>query len=340
MSSPPSSSPPALPPIPPDIARTAGPLLVGYLINWGLLGILSTQVYVYYLAFPKDPPRSKFLVYFVYLFEMTQTILLTKTCFDTFATGFGDLNAINHIGVIWFSVPIMSSFVAFVVQGFYAYRISVLGGSRGITGLIMLLALIQLGGGVATGVLGEEALVFTKFLDSRTFISTGFWNGGGALCDVVIAACMTYYLSHRGTNWKPTKDIIRRLIRLIIETGTLTAVMAIVNLILSLLPGRPTYYQATSSSLGKMYSNTMMVVFNSRMKIGRTLDSLDDHSSMATGVEDSMRRPTVALRHGGVSVTREEITLDDWKGTPSKSRRGQVGEEDALPVPKSNDHEL
>ncbi|KDR68692.1 hypothetical protein GALMADRAFT_78071, partial [Galerina marginata CBS 339.88] len=111
--------------------------LVGYLLNWGLLGILSTQVYFYYLAFPKDLTQSKTLVYGVYLFEIVQTLMLTQTCFATFATGFGNLNAINNIGVIWFAVPIMSSLVAFVVQTFYAYRIGLL--SRSIVVPIVIL---------------------------------------------------------------------------------------------------------------------------------------------------------------------------------------------------------
>ncbi|KDR70735.1 hypothetical protein GALMADRAFT_159844 [Galerina marginata CBS 339.88] len=263
----------ALPPIPPDITRTAGPLLIGYLMNWGLFGVLSTQVYFYYLAFPKDMRRTKVLVYGLYLFEMAQTIMLTHAGFATFATGFGDLNAINHIGLIWFAVPIMDSLVtptavAFVVQAFYAYRIAIFSQSRLMPAVILLFGFLQLGGGLATGYFGARAIHFNGFLGRKTFICTALWNGGGAICDIIIAASMTYFLSKSKTDWKPTKNIIQRLIRLIIETGTLTAAMAIVNLALSVLPGGPTYFQTTSSMLGKMYSNTMMVVLNSRARIG------------------------------------------------------------------------
>ncbi|KAF8150014.1 hypothetical protein B0H34DRAFT_802136 [Crassisporium funariophilum] len=356
MSSNATSGPAALPPIPADIAKTTGPLLLAYLLNWGLLGVLSTQVYVYYLAFPRDPSRSKALVYSVYLFEVVQTILLTHTCFDAFAAGFGNLNAINHIGEIWWSVPIMSSIVGFVVQAFYAYRIRILAQSYIVASVIMLLAAIQLGGGIATGIFGAEALVFTNFLNDKTFISTGFWSGGAALADVVIAACMTYYLSRSATHWKPTRDIVRRLIRLIIETGTLTATIAIINLILSLLPGRPAYYQVTSAILGKMYSNTMMVVFNSRMKVGRTLESQDDFSSMVvtTGLQaphggglgetETARRMGLGLRSGGGVRVREEyaLPLQDWKSTGGSTHLGDLipgsipgSSEDGLPIAKA-----
>jgi len=299
----------ALPPIPADIARTAGPLLIGYLLNWGLLGVLSTQVYFYYLAFPKDLTQSKVLVYGVYLFEIAQTLMLTQTCFATFAKGFGDLNAINHIGVIWFAVPIMSSLVAFVVQAFYAYRIGVLSRSKIVPAAIMILGCIQLGGGLATGYFGAKAIRFTDFLGERTFITTAFWNGGGALCDVVIAASMTFYLSKSKTDWKPTQTIIQKLIRLVIETGTLTATIAIVNLALSVLPGSPTYFQTTSSMLGKMYSNTMMVVFNSRANVGNK-----EEKAAETFASQSVARPGLSqrvIRVGG-APTKAGSREDGW----------------------------
>ncbi|KAF4613077.1 hypothetical protein D9613_011095 [Agrocybe pediades] len=116
----------SLPPIPPDIGRIAGPLLLGYMLNWALQGALFVQVYMYYLAFPRDPLRNKILVYGVLALEFTQTCLLCHGAFHTFATGYGNMLALDEIGLIWLSVPIMSGIVAFIAQVFYAYRIWIL----------------------------------------------------------------------------------------------------------------------------------------------------------------------------------------------------------------------
>jgi hypothetical protein len=40
---------------------SAGPRLVGLIFNWGLLGVLTAQLYVYYLNFPKDRRAIKVL---------------------------------------------------------------------------------------------------------------------------------------------------------------------------------------------------------------------------------------------------------------------------------------
>ena len=112
---------------------------------------------MYFIAFPGDPWGIQVLVYGVYIAEVIQTILLSQSCFRTFATGFGDINAVIAEGNLWFSVPIMSSCsksksnlesvirillfaVAAVVQAFYAYRISILARSYILPGIILFVS--------------------------------------------------------------------------------------------------------------------------------------------------------------------------------------------------------
>ncbi|KAF8881414.1 hypothetical protein CPB84DRAFT_1687241, partial [Gymnopilus junonius] len=307
--------------------------LLAYLLHWGLFGSLSTQVYLYFLAFPNDPRWTQMLVYGLYIAEFIQTVLLTQAAFSSFAEGFGNLNAINEEGNLWFSVPIMSSAIASVVQVFYAYRIRILAQSNIVPSIIVLLSFIQLSGGIATGIIAHQSRVFTQFLGTKVYIATGLWNGGSALCDVIIAAGMTYYasrfLSLDGSLGSHYNHLPSKLIRLVIETGTLTgkptfshaylyqATIAIINLILSLLPGKPTYFQTTSGILGKMYSTTMMVVFNSRTKI---VGSESSKEYMSDGDAVRSANPDPGLNgFGRVLITQEQYTypLDDWTATVS-----------------------
>ena len=136
------------------------------------------------------------------------------------------------------------------------------------------------------------------------------------------------------SSWKSTQRTVQKLMRLVIETGILTgiflplfsllgvaslmissictATVAMVNLILALLPGRPAYFQTTSTVLGKMYSNTMMVVLNSRMTYART-----DTSSLSNEFSESIvfTPRSHVLTDGTISVTREQWTdpLEDYK---------------------------
>jgi hypothetical protein len=106
---------------------------------------------------------------------------------------------------------------------------------------------------------------------------------------------------------------------LMIVSSICTATIAIVNLILCLLPGRPAYFQTTSTVLGKMYSNTMMVVLNSRMTYARTETS----SSSNEFSESIVFTPrSHVLTEGSISVTREQWTdpLKEYKTHVSIAR--------------------
>ncbi|PFH48145.1 hypothetical protein AMATHDRAFT_107132, partial [Amanita thiersii Skay4041] len=50
---------------------------LGNLLNWWLFGALSVQIYLYYLAFPKDRIWNKVIVYTIYFLEVVHTIVLT-----------------------------------------------------------------------------------------------------------------------------------------------------------------------------------------------------------------------------------------------------------------------
>lgn len=311
-----------LPPLPTNIAAKTGPRLLGYLFHWGLFGILTTQVYMYYIAFPNDSLKSKVLVYTVYALEIAQTVMSTMTAFHVFATGYGDFDAYNDIWIVWFSVPLMSGIVAFLAEAFYAYRVRILSGSLVVSGVIFLLALFQLAGSIASAVVVKEAVLFSRLLGPRFYITSAVWNGGSALCDVVIALCMTYYLSRRRSQGlKSTQATIKRLIVLVIETGTVTAVFAILTLILTVLPGHPSYYQVPSAILAKVYSNSMMVVLNSRMYISGngekprgTLSTLHIQDALAQGGT----RPTEMYELGGdhgANVSTDEVLFAKMDNT-------------------------
>ncbi|KAJ6476524.1 hypothetical protein C8R47DRAFT_1220363 [Mycena vitilis] len=82
------------------VVELSGPLIVGYLLHWGLFGTLTIQ-----LSFPKDRIANKALVYSI---ELVQTILISWDAFTIFGYGFLDLSAVTKMDFAWLSIPIMS----------------------------------------------------------------------------------------------------------------------------------------------------------------------------------------------------------------------------------------
>ncbi|EKM52239.1 uncharacterized protein PHACADRAFT_148756 [Phanerochaete carnosa HHB-10118-sp] len=230
--------------------------LLGYLFNWGLFGVLSLQVYLYYIAFPRDRWTLKTLVYSVYVIETVQTILVTYDAFNEYASGFGSLEALDAGGLNWISVPIFSGIVSAMVQIHYAYRVSIVSGSR-ILGLAISVVTASY---AVRSVSGRQS-------NCAYTVALQIWLAATAVCDVIIAGCMTLFLLRHDIMNPEMHALITRLVRLVVGTGMLTALAATIDLVLFLAFPHRAYHGCIALTLAKLYSNSLLVLFNSRIRI-------------------------------------------------------------------------
>jgi len=286
-----------LPPIPPTIVQFTGPLLLGHLFNWALFGVLSVQVYIYYLGFPKDRLLPKCLVVFAYILELVQIVLATRDAFRTFGPGWGDMEVLDQVAWIWFSIPVMSSIISFTVQMFFAWRIWILSRKVWIPIAVVIISTIQAVSGIWTGTHAHFIADFTQVEkhDSKT---TAVWLGGTALCDVIITVSMIYYLTTARTGFRATNAILVKIVRVTVETGLVCSTFAILDLSLFLSFENNYYHMVMCIALSKLYSNSLLVALNSRVRIvgGRSNGpSVDDDTLSAISFNENASGSSSAL---------------------------------------------
>ncbi|THV03697.1 hypothetical protein K435DRAFT_715355 [Dendrothele bispora CBS 962.96] len=303
-------------PVPPgvDIARVSGPLLVGELLHWGLFGTLSVQIYLYYMAFPRDKLIIKIIAYFVYTMELTQTILVTNDAFHAYGSGFGNWDEMTSMHMNWFSIPVMSGVVSLIGQLFFSYRIWVLSKSRIIPGIVAVLAFTTTVAGFLTGIYVKDAGKITNLHQVHTKIAVGIWCGVSALCDIFIAICMTYYLSKSAEScFARTKLMLSRLIRVTIETGSVTAIIATCTLIFVTGFPNETYYTTFSLIMPKAYANTLLVILNSRFRIvgGRDDEEESDYctTTLVSSIDQRLSSTQRSSTMFGGSIGRNRRSL-------------------------------
>ncbi|KAF7369109.1 putative Transmembrane protein [Mycena venus] len=266
-----------------DIVWLAGPRLVGLIFNWALLGVLTIQVYIYHINFPKDRRFLKILVYAVYILDWIQTCSATYDAFQWFVYGWGNIPALYGLFTTFLNVPILSSIIAAIVQIFFGWRIGTLSESRITFVVIASLSLLQLGGGGAVAYyLYNDASEVTR--SEGLVRAVGIRLGGSAVVDSVIAISMTYFLVRcRGQGFGRINSVLTRLIRLTIETGTVTAISAVVDLIF-FLKVHNGLHQVSGVILCKMYSNTLLVLFNNRLMT--TNETMELRGSVKKGTKE------------------------------------------------------
>ena len=147
--------------------------------------------------------------------------------------------------------------------------------------------------------------------------------------------CSLWQLSRHDTTLKQTKIILKKIIRLTIETGSLTgtlsafqssiyvakyihsAIIGIVCFLLVALPDSPYYYQFPMGIIGKVYANSMLVLINSRMLLGSEDTPTTNHTDLRFYPAPADNKDPAMETHGGVLAVDTEAgeTVDKFKAS-------------------------
>ncbi|KAF9260913.1 hypothetical protein L218DRAFT_1050362 [Marasmius fiardii PR-910] len=302
----------------PPPPETAGYHIVGYFLNWGLFGTLCVQVFLYYLAFPKDKLSMKLVVYVLLALDIVQTVLITRDAFFKFGTHFADTSIFPHLENLWLSVFIINAINGAIVQMFFAYRIASLSKSRVLGIAVAILALAGGAAGIASGIRGKLSkfnTLATNALNTRVEV----WLSISAACDVLIATSMVTILSRRrksGLN-PVTDDAVSKIIWLTVET----AVVAILTMALTFAFPTKAYCNILIDILGKIYSNNFLVILNRRIRI---IDGRSTISQLATHEHSlSFNAPDARRQTASAGMMEVKIQQSVWS-EPSVSKEGDL----------------
>ncbi|KAH9068064.1 hypothetical protein EDB83DRAFT_678017 [Lactarius deliciosus] len=170
------------PPIPPNVAEIAAPMLLGALWNWTLYGVLVVQIYVYSYNFPGD--RTLVQVTGQHSLERTSTI------------GSSPASAIWTTSLLPTSLPstcpLLDPVVTLIVQLFFVYRIWVLS-SRSSWFLCLLIYLFSIVAAGAAFYGGIYTHVRDQFASGRMLkVLALTWMSGNASADILIRRLIAF----------------------------------------------------------------------------------------------------------------------------------------------------
>ncbi|KAH9071164.1 hypothetical protein EDB83DRAFT_2673882 [Lactarius deliciosus] len=337
-------------PTPGDIARIAAPLFFSLLVNWGLYGILCVQTCmipvprklsppthpradVYSYNFLNDRLLTKSLVYFVFALETTQTALTGADGFFWFVGGFGDFERLKNSHFAPIDVPIMTTFIAFMVQIYFCYRIWTL--TRNVW-LCSIITVTSIGAAIGSAWGGFVSIIDGKYAVSKPAIY--LWSISSTVADILIATAMTLLLRRtRAIEGLYSRFVLVRVVRVTIETNMLTASVAIASVVLYAAFPNEIYYTFTcvvfpspgfthanmSNSvgiIGKLYSNSLLVSLNNRIYFRDRVVSGSSGAGENSGLTASSRlRGPIEVFKLETTTTSNTGDLENGKGADSAS---------------------
>jgi len=133
------------------------------------------------------------------------------------------------------------------------------------------------------------------------------WLGTSSLCDILVSAAIVRSLWRSRTGISRTNDIIARLIIWTVNTGILTSVCAILDMVVFSAFPRTLLHLFFNILLGKLYANSVLATLNNR----RSAEVDSSHSEAYSLSTVSGGRPHVAkqgdTRISGVHIMTQTI---------------------------------
>ncbi|KAF5341543.1 hypothetical protein D9758_012559 [Tetrapyrgos nigripes] len=241
-----------------------GPSLIGILFAMILYGVSLTQMYFYFKLYKDDKWWTKYVLLALLVFDTAIVALDFEFLYKCLVSQFGFPESAAKAGWAFGINRGLTGCVGTIVQIFFAWRVQKLTGYTAATALISLLSFVGLGGSIALSVI----LAQVTFADFDAFKTCAIvWLIATATADITITVILIFYLRSRKSGINQSNQVIDRIIRMTMETGSLTTIFAIMDLVCYLTMGNVNGAHITFQViLSKLYINSLLTTLNSRQR--------------------------------------------------------------------------
>jgi len=291
-----------------------------------LYGILVLQIWNYFQAYKHDGKWLKCFVFYLLVVETVETLIAMGVVFEPLIVENGKPQGTTVLPHLLPSQPIMAVLVSVPVQFFTAWRIFVITQNRIMSGVICIFSLASFG----SSFYSTETTARARVIAKKSKLTHPYFLITATVTDILITASLIYSLSRRrSTTNKPFNLVLGKIMRLALQTGSITAAFTLTDAIAVYVSPKTAISFAFDFPVPKLYSNALLSTLNARSRLSRivandkmTEDQLSTFRAQAreTGLideEEESDNPLFGRETYAYGIRREGTTA------PSSSRFGQ-----------------
>ncbi|EIM90931.1 uncharacterized protein STEHIDRAFT_152615 [Stereum hirsutum FP-91666 SS1] len=253
---------------------TWGPILVGTFINILLFGVTVAQLYMYHQSYTRDKFWLRCFIGILFVADTINTVFDMQLVYDALINHFSDESYLEVATWVFRTDP--AGVIGMAVQLFFAWRVKVLTNSIWATILVGFCAFVSCCAGVATAI---AVGIVPRFVEFQTFKpAVIIWLALSALCDCLITLILVSYLRKQKSAFVVTDGIVDRIIRLTVQTGLITSIVAVAALI-AFLASPNGLHLVFNMPLAKLYTNSLLSSLNARTGWAYNSSSQPDHQA-------------------------------------------------------------
>ncbi|KAJ7246789.1 hypothetical protein B0H12DRAFT_1125825 [Mycena haematopus] len=287
-----------------DVRLIYGPLLIGVWFNLILFGVLVTQQLAYFEYTRKDPLWMRAFVWSVFAVQTLNAVFDMEFMFQALILNYGGIP--NNFPTLLVTEPLCVVIVAFPIQLFFLWRLKTLTGNIRAPAIICVFAVIAFAGGIWTTAMVP---IVRKFSNASMFHRPAeLWLLTTAITDVCIAVSLAIALKSKKSGFAPSDTVVDRIIRMTVQTGMLTALFSILDVVCYLSLQGETFNFMWNIPLTRLYANCLLSTLNARQDLSRSMEGASLSASAPHGDAFAGKNADVAER--GCSADSKS-TADD-----------------------------
>ncbi|TFK26891.1 hypothetical protein FA15DRAFT_587525 [Coprinopsis marcescibilis] len=273
---------------------TVGAIFIAVVLNTYLSGIVTYQYGLYWTGSTYIQQLidavSALTIAGLCISDMFHSICVAYMGWIYAVESFG--NPANLINIFWpFPLSaIMMTFTALTTQQFLIYRLHLLTSSLTlkphlrlipaiISTILSLTSLTAFAWGMTVGVKVWLAPSMMHLSEVNGLLTV--WLTLEVVVDLVLAALLLATLQSKGTGFKQSDRVLRRLIRLSVQTGLCTAIFALLCMILWLTLPNTHWYLLFGLPISRVYTSTLLDTLLSRQRLRGMLNGSDTYVSFS-----------------------------------------------------------
>ncbi|TEB34146.1 hypothetical protein FA13DRAFT_69153 [Coprinellus micaceus] len=239
-------------------------------VNTYLFGVLSCQYTRYHNKNFNDHWRVKGTVFFLFVLDTFQSILMVYLCWIFLVANFDNPWIFGVPQWPCAFIPIGTAVTASITHAFLGARMFGMLQDKFLFVLVLGMSLAEFGAGMAFGI--RMWMLKDAHLESQTlkpFLIP--WLAFQMSIDVFMSGFMSIFFYRHRTGYARTDRVINRLIRGCIQTGAFSAMLAICGLVAFLVRPHTIFYTMFMIPIGRTYTTTLMDTLNVRAELKERL---------------------------------------------------------------------
>ncbi|PWN28356.1 hypothetical protein BDZ90DRAFT_250814 [Jaminaea rosea] len=251
----------------PAMDLSLGCMFIGLMLNVFLFGMSIVQGYMYFVNFPNDKMFMRVYVGVLLIADTLNCVLDCGFMYQYLISHFGNLEYASNANPLFAADPVLTGYIAFTCQCFFAWRVYRLMHSWWCPALIVLTGATSFLSALGTTIGVTIVKTFSEFQKFQVVVI--LWLACAALADMIITVALVWTLRKSRTGFTATDDVITRLIRGTIQTGAATTIFALADLIL-FCGSTTTLHLVFNLPLAKLYVNSLLSTLNARTFLSNT----------------------------------------------------------------------